>query len=653
MALSSTSTLGGAAPKSVPNSYRWWALSCTSLGTLMATLNSGTLIIALPVLLRELHTDLLTLVWVLLAYNLAQTVLVLTAGRIADIIGRKTLYVTGFAAFGAMSLASGFCTTGTELIVVRALQGAAGAFMLANSSAIVTDAFPRRQLGVALGTNMIVAAVGSILGTILGGWLTSFGWQWVFWFNVPFAAVGTVWAIINLRELAQIESRQRFDILGTIGFVVAMVGLLIGLSAGGIQGWTSELVLIAFAVAAVTFPIFLITELRVQQPMINLKLFSHRPFALGNFAAFFNAMARMGVTFLFVFYFQGPKRDDPITAGLLLTPIALAMLLVSPISGVLADRFGSRWLSFTGLVLTTAGLVGMAFIDLNTAEWYIVLVMAIMGAGSGFFNSPNSRQIMTSVRPGQRGVAAGSRTMLANSGGVISIALTLAIVVSAVPTRLLFAIFAGVTSGLPTASLVTFVNGLHTAFWVMAGLSLISVLIALFPYREGEYVEQASTGGDLAALALEESEPVPALPIVEPGLDNVAHLYQNNHESDRAAAISPNFETIASTHAVGTQSNGRLLAIERPVSTLSIPTAHSALQQSENMATQIDWYHRYQEARQELENAVAGFLLSYPEYLPPGKQSAIRYTLELLDINQLRAIEDAMRQAIQADEQAK
>ena len=488
----------------VSASYPWLALSCTSLGTLMATLNAGTLIIALPVLLRTLHTDLLTLIWVLLAYLLAQTVLVLTAGRIADMVGRKNLYVIGFAAFGATALIAGFCTTGTELIVVRALQGAAGAFMIANSSALVTDAFPPQKLGVALGTNMIVAAVGTILGTILGGWLTNFGWQWIFWFNVPFAVIGTVWAIINLRELSQLEGKQRFDIVGTIAYCVAMVGLLIALSAGGIEGWGARIVIAGFVAAIIGFPIFAINETRVAQPMIDLRLFTHRPFTLGNLSAFFNAMARQGVTFLFVFYFQGPKRDDPITAGLLLTPIAASMLVVSPISGLLADRYGSRWLSFIGLALTTVGLAGMAFIGLDTPYWYIVIVMSIMGAGSGFFNSPNTRLIMTSVRPGQRGVAAGARTMLANSGGVISIALTLAIVVSVIPSKLLFAIFAGVTTGIPNSALQTFVTGLHTAFWVMAGLSLISAVIAALPLQEGVFAEVSPEKTDRAAIVLEQ-----------------------------------------------------------------------------------------------------------------------------------------------------
>ncbi len=491
-------------------SYRWWALSCTSLGSLMAALNAGTLIIALPVLMRSLHAQLLSVVWVLLAYMLAQTVLVLTAGRIADMVGRKTLYVIGFAAFGVAALAAGFCTDANQLIVVRAIQGAAGAFMIANSSAIVTDAFPKKQLGLALGTNMIVVAVGSILGTILGGWLITvqipahsfigslFGgwlagltWQWVFLFNVPISLIGTIWAAANLRELSQLEKRQRFDIFGTLFYVVAVLGLLLALTVGGIEGWTAQIVTAGFIAAAVGLPWFIVAELLAKQPMLDLRLFTHRPFALGNLSTIFNAMARQGVTFLFVFYFQGPQMKDPITAGLLLTPIAASMLVVSPLSGILADRFGSRWLAFTGLVLTTIGLAGMAFIDNSTPYWYTALTMCVMGAGSGFFNSPNTRLIMTSVRAGQRGIAAGTRSMLMNTGGVFSIAITLAIIVAALPASVLFAVFAGVASGVPASALNLFFDNMHLAFWILAGLSLISVIISALPMREGEMQESA------------------------------------------------------------------------------------------------------------------------------------------------------------------
>ncbi len=487
----------------VGTNYKWWALSCTSLGTLLATLNSGTLIIALPVLLRSLHTDLITLVWVLLAYMLAQTVLVLTAGRMADIFGRKNLFVIGSGVFGLSSLVAGFATSGGQLILIRVVQGAAGAFMMANSSAIVTDAFPRKQLGLALGTNMIVAAVGMILGTILGGVLTTFGWQWVFWFNVPFSIVGTVWAFLILREQAQLDRNQRFDIVGTLTYLVAITGLLIALTIGGIQGWGQPMVIGGFIAAAIFLPVFIVAELRVRQPMLDLSLFRGRLFAMGNLSAFLNALARMAVTFIFVFYFQGPEQKDPLTAGILLTPLAIGMLILSPISGYLSDRYGSRLLASLGLVISAIGLAGMAFIQIDTPYWYIALVMLLVGGGSGLFNSPNTSAIMASVRPGQRGVAAGARTMLMNTGGVFSIAFALAIVASTLPQKVMFQIFAGVTAGIPAATLQPFINGMHISFWFMAAISLLGALASALRGKHAPHVEEAETRPeqDLAPLA--------------------------------------------------------------------------------------------------------------------------------------------------------
>src|SRR5437868_7825034 len=193
-----TRRLGGS-----DDTYKWWALSCTSLGMLLATINSGTLIIALPDLERELHTSLLTLVWVILAYMIASTVLVLTAGRLSDLFGRKKAYVAGFIVFGLASLGAGFAANGTELILWRIVQGVGGAFLFANASALVTDAFPREQLGVAMGTNTMVAAIGLVLGPVLGGALVAISWHWVFWFNVPLALLGALWGWRVLHELSK------------------------------------------------------------------------------------------------------------------------------------------------------------------------------------------------------------------------------------------------------------------------------------------------------------------------------------------------------------------------------------------------------------------------------------------------------------------
>src|ERR1700704_4116072 len=217
--------------------YKWWALSTTSLGMLLATINSGTLIIALPDLERALGTSLLELVWVILAYMISSTVLVLTAGRLSDLFGRKTAFVAAFLIFAAASLGAGFATDGTQLILWRILQGIGGAFIFANGPALVTDAFPREQLGLAMGTNTMVAAVGLVLGPILGGALVTISWHWVFWFNVPLGLAGGLWGWLVLHELARKDAQRGYDLGGTAAFVAGLTGLVLGISKGGISGW--------------------------------------------------------------------------------------------------------------------------------------------------------------------------------------------------------------------------------------------------------------------------------------------------------------------------------------------------------------------------------------------------------------------------------
>src|SRR5436305_1677517 len=271
--------------------YKWWVLSCTSLGMLLATINSGTLIIALPDLERELHTTLLQLVWVILVYMIVSTVLVLTAGRLSDLFGRKTAYVLGFLVFAAASLGAGFAGSGTELILWRILQGIGGAFLFANAAALVTDAFPKRELGLAL------------------------------------------------------------------------------------------------------------------------SLFRDRLFSAASGAAFLTGLSRFALMFLFVFYFQGPQGSSPIMAGLELAPMAIGMLVASPLAGAYADRRGSRGLAALGMLVTAAGLAGMTMLQAHTAYVWSALGPAVVGIGSGMFMSPNTAAMMGSVPGNRRGIAAGARVM--------------------------------------------------------------------------------------------------------------------------------------------------------------------------------------------------------------------------------------------------
>jgi EmrB/QacA subfamily drug resistance transporter len=467
--------------------YKWWALSCTSLGMLLATINSGTLIIALPDLERALHTSLLTLVWVILAYMIASTVLVLTAGRLSDLFGRKQAYVAGFAVFALASLGAGFSADATQLILWRIVQGIGGAFLFANSAALVTDAFPRQQLGLAMGTNTMVAAVGLVIGPVLGGALVSLGWQWVFWFNVPLGLLGAAWGATILRELARPDDARGLDLLGTATFVVGLTGLVLGISKGGIDGWNDPIVIGGLALAAVLLPAFVVIERRVRAPMLDLSIFRNRLFAAATAAAFINGLSRFALMFVFVFYFQGPQGDDPITAGVKLAPLALGMLVSSPLAGLWADRHGSRALAAAGMLVSALGLALMTTLQVHTPYWQSGLWLLIVGIGSGMFNSPNTAAMMGTVPAQRRGIAAGARTMLQNTGAVLSIAFVLAIITAAVPKNVLFQIFSGLTSGLSDAQLDPFISNMHVALWVLAATSVLGAIVSLLrPSHEAQ-----------------------------------------------------------------------------------------------------------------------------------------------------------------------
>jgi EmrB/QacA subfamily drug resistance transporter len=450
---------------------------------LLATINSGTLIIALPDLERALGTSILELVWVILAYMIASTVLVLTAGRLSDMFGRKRAYVGGFILFGIASLGAGFATGATVLILWRIVQGVGGAFLFANAGAVVTDAFPREQLGLAMGTNTMVAAVGLVIGPVLGGVLVDISWHWVFWFNVPFTAIGSIWAALILRELARPDQVRGFDPLGTTTFVVGLTGLVYGVSRGGISGWDSPLTIAGIVVGVVLLPLFVLIERRQRAPMLDLTIFENRMFSAATAAAFINGLSRFALLFVFVFYFQGVKGDDPITAGIKLAPMAIGMLIASPLAGIWADRHGSRALAASGMVVGGLALVGMTTLGVDSPGWQSALWLFIVGVGSGMFNSPNTAAMMGTVPPYRRGIAAGARTMLQNTGAVISIAFVLAIVTSSVPTQVLLSIFSGVTTGLSDAALAPFIHNMHTALWVLAATSMVGAVVSLLRPR--------------------------------------------------------------------------------------------------------------------------------------------------------------------------
>jgi MFS family permease len=325
----------------------------------------------------------------------------------------------------------------------------------------------------------MVAAVGLVIGPVLGGVLVDISWHWVFWFNVPFTLIGSIWAGLVLRGLARPDQVRGFDPLGTLTFVVGLTGLVYGVSRGGIAGWDNALTIGGIVTGAVLLPAFVLIERHQRAPMLDLSIFENRMFSAATAAAFINGLSRFALLFLFVFYFQGVKGDDPIKAGIELAPMAIGMLIASPLAGIWADRRGSRTLAAVGMFLGAVALAGMTTLGIETSYWWAAFWLFAVGVSSGMFNSPNTAAMMGTVPQHRRGIAAGARTMLQNTGAVVSIAFVLAIVTSSVPKETLFAIFSGVATGLSQAKLDPFIHNMHTALWVLAATSVLGGIVSL------------------------------------------------------------------------------------------------------------------------------------------------------------------------------
>ncbi|HZQ05573.1 MAG TPA: MFS transporter, partial [Anaerolineae bacterium] len=345
--------------------YAWIALAVTTAGAMLAAVQGSALIIGLPDILASLQASFFTIIWVLLAYLLITTALVPVVGRLADMFGRKNLYNGGFAIFTLGSLLAGFSLEqfhGWDLVAYRVIQGIGGALLFANSTPIVTDAFPRQRLGLALGINQIAIAAGFVLGPVLGGLLTAISWRWLFWLNVPFGVIGTIWGIYSLREPVKLPGGQRFDLWGSITFAVGLGALLLGLSLMAFPLLPMTVVIGMFVVAVIGLGAFAYIETHEAQPMIDLTLFCDRLFLFANLANLLNGLARGAVLFLLTFFLQGPYGQDPLMAGIMTAPFGLAFMVVGPISGYLSDHHGSRGLATTGLLISGVGLLGLATI---------------------------------------------------------------------------------------------------------------------------------------------------------------------------------------------------------------------------------------------------------------------------------------------------
>src|SRR5579875_3442315 len=431
--------------RAVDDRYKWVALSNTTLGVLMAVLDSTIMLIALPDIFRGIRINPLQpgnsfyLLWMILSFMIVSSVLVVGLGRLGDLFGRVRMYNLGFAIYTFFSLLltltwmSGRAAA-IWLVVMRVFQGVGAAFLTANSAAILTDAFPRDQRGLALGVNQVAAISGSFIGLVLGGVLAPINWRLIFLVSVPIGLFGTVWAYLKLQELGH-RHRARLDWPGNLTFGLGLLGVLVAITygiqpyGGHDMGWTSPLVLGSLALGAALLSLFAVMETRVAEPMFRLRLFRIRAYTAGSLSSFLAATGRGGLMFMLIIWLQGiwlPLHGydfarTPLWAGIYMLPLTGGFLLAGPISGMLSDRYGSRPFATGGMIAAAVSFGLLELLPVNFPYVVFALLLLMNGLSMGAFASPNRAGVMNSLPAQHRGVGAGMNATFMNSAQVLSI----------------------------------------------------------------------------------------------------------------------------------------------------------------------------------------------------------------------------------------
>ncbi len=482
--------------------YKWVALSNTTLGMLLATINSSIVLISLPAIFNGIHLDPLTpgnvsyLLWMLMGYMLVTAVLVVTLGRLGDMYGRVRIYNAGFLIFTVCSIALSLdpfagARGALWLIGWRVLQAIGGSMLLANSVAILTDVFPAAERGMALGINVVAGIAGSFIGLVLGGVLAEWNWRSIFWVNVPVGLLGTVWAYRSLHDTG-IRRRARIDWWGNATFALGLTALLAAITygiqpyGGHTMGWTNPLVLSGLIGGLLLLVLFCVIELRVAEPMFPLALFRVAAFSSGNVAGLLGAIARGGLQFMLIIWLQGiwlplhgyDYADTPLWAGIYLLPLTVGFLAAGPLAGRLSDRYGARWFAAAGLLVMSASFAGLLLIPTDFGYPVFAVLVFLNGAGGGLFVAPNTAQIMSSVPPHLRGAASGMRATFINAGMVLSIGVFFSLMVAGLSRSLPTSLVTGLTAqGVPAGAAQS-----------VAGLPPVGTLFAAFlgynPIRE-------------------------------------------------------------------------------------------------------------------------------------------------------------------------
>ncbi len=448
---------------------------------MLTLLNVGTLNVALPVVAKHFHATATTANWILLSYMLFNTIFILVFGRVADLFGRRKLYIIGLLLFTVVSLLIGFSPNIWTLLVLRALQAAGGAIVITNTTPLITDAFPERSLAKGLGINVLTASAAQLIGPVVGGFFaTRFGWAWVFWFNVPVGVIGVVWAMITLRALPTRATHERFDWSGNVLLFFALGGFILALSEGGTLGWSDPIVIGGLAAFVIMTPLFLWVEWRSSSPLMNLRLFGNRRYASAYVATFLNAFARTAVVLLIGLYEQTIHHTSAFVAGLAVLPVTIGMIVVSPVAGSLASRYDARILSSLGLAVSGLGIAILTpFTGMFETYVWEGIGMLLVGGGSALFMTPNTSSIMLTIDPAHRGTANGLRSMLQNMGQVTSTALSLMLVAVGLPKRLQSLVYQGNSAQIPGSDLPWLISGFRMAMVSLLVATVLGVVVSL------------------------------------------------------------------------------------------------------------------------------------------------------------------------------
>ncbi len=484
--------------------YKWVALSNTTLGVLMASIDGSIVIISLPAIFNGIHINPLDpgstsyLLWIFMGYLLVTAVLVVAFGWLGDRYGRVRMYNAGFVIFTVGSLLlAGTPFMGSEgalwIIVMRLVQGVGGAFLFANAAAILTDAFPVHQRGLALGINGIASIAGQFIGLVAGGVLAVINWRLVFFVSVPIGVLGTIWAYLRLEELGT-TSQSRMDWPGNLTFGAGLTALLVGITygiqpyAGQTMGWTSPFVMAMIGGGIVLLAMFVALERRAAQPFFNLSLFRIRAFAAGNVAGLLSSVGRGGLQFMLVIWLQGiwlplhgySYADTPLWGGIAMLPLTFGFLVAGPLSGYLSDRFGARPFATGGMLVAAAAFIGLLLLPVDFAYPAFAALLIVSGVGAGLFMSPNMAGIMNSVPARQRGAASGMRAVFMNSGFVLSIGLFFSLMIAGLAASLPTTLYRGlVAHGVPgaVATQVSHLPPVSSLFGALLGYNPMAALL--------------------------------------------------------------------------------------------------------------------------------------------------------------------------------